>query len=85
MVHFRHGQLAHGVPRVFWVAAGVVDILNVAHVEDKSVQCGEGGREAVETVLGGEEGFSVCEVRDAMDCAASGSKGDGGRCARWIN
>ena len=33
MVHFGHGQLAHGVFRVFWMAAGEKDILNVAHFE----------------------------------------------------
>ena len=40
MIHFRHGQLAHGVFRIFWVAAGEVDILNVAHVEEKDRKVG---------------------------------------------
>lgn len=35
MVHFGHGQLAHGVFCVFWMAAGEKDILNVAHFEER--------------------------------------------------
>ncbi len=33
MIHFGHGQLAHGVFRVFWVTAGEVNILNVTHAD----------------------------------------------------
>ena len=36
MIHFRHGQLAHGVLGVFWVAAGEKDILYVTHDEESS-------------------------------------------------
>ena len=34
MVHLRHGILAHGIFAVFQVSAGVVYVLNVAHVAD---------------------------------------------------
>lgn len=36
VIHFRHGQLAHGVLGVFWVAAGVMDVLYVTHVEERN-------------------------------------------------
>ena len=40
VIHLRHGQLAHGVFRVLWMAAGEVDVLNVAHFEEKVVKVG---------------------------------------------
>ena len=43
MVHFGHGQLAHGVLCVFWVAAAEVDVLDVAHVEERDVRWWGGG------------------------------------------
>ena len=36
VIHFRHGQLAHGVLGVFWVAAGEKDVLYVTHVEESN-------------------------------------------------
>lgn len=44
MIHFGHGQLAHGVLGVFRVTAAKVDILNVAHFEPKDVRGMRGGQ-----------------------------------------
>ena len=52
MIHFGHGQLAHGVFGVFWVAAAEVDVLDVAHFEEMGERCGGGGG-AVGSVLWG--------------------------------
>ena len=41
MIHLGHGQLAHGVLGVFWMAAGEVNVFNVTHVEGKEGQVGE--------------------------------------------
>ena len=42
MIHFRHGQLAHGVFRIFGVATREVDVLNVTHVEREGRRIGKG-------------------------------------------
>lgn len=62
VIHFGHGQLAHGVFRVFWVAAGEMDILDMAHFEEKMVRW----REAIVCCggLSGEE----CDAMEVADC-----------------
>ena len=60
MIHFGHGELAHGVFCVFWVAAREVNILDVAHVEEKGPQVGG----EADRALG--RGPLLCEECDAM-------------------
>lgn len=59
MVHFGHGQLAHGVFCVLWMAAGEKDVLNVAHVE-------EGERRKVGEAVEGIGGEVPSRVRILM-------------------
>ena len=59
MIHFGHGELAHGVFRVLWVAAGEVDVLDVAHGGGKDW----GTRSAIGDRAGG---VVPCEDCDAM-------------------
>ena len=44
MIHFGHGQLAHGVLGVFRVTAAKVDIFDVAHLEPKDARGRRGER-----------------------------------------
>lgn len=67
MVHFGHGQLAHGIFGVFWMTAGEKDILDVAHFEEKE------RRKVGEAVEGIGRGDPVsCEDSDAMRVADRG-------------
>lgn len=72
VIHFGHGQLAHGVLCVLRVAAAKVDILDVAHFEQKDVR----GRRR-----GGVEGGVAVEVSCARrvwcDIKDAGSESKG--------
>ena len=69
MGHLGHGQVAHGVFRVFRVAAGEEDILNVAHFDERGRQVGGTGERGL-----GCGGFGLVRGDDAMRIAGSGTK-----------
>lgn len=74
MIHFGHGQLAHGVFCVFWVAAGEVHILNVAHFEERDVRWGRRLEVCYGRSLCGDRKLLILEVRGSLEEACGVTK-----------